>query len=179
MLRAIVVYRSISGFTKKYAEWIAQELKADLLDAREVSAEKLCMYDVVVFGGSLRAVGINGVKLLKKNMSKLADKKIIVFAVGASPPKEGIVDEIRRNNFSAEEQKNLRLFYLRGGFKFSKLDFPNKVIMVLFRVKLSMTKNKTPDEKGMLAAYSRPIDCTKKENIKSLIEYARSLTGDN
>jgi menaquinone-dependent protoporphyrinogen IX oxidase len=175
MLRTIVVYRSISGFTKKYAEWIAEDLNADLFDAREITAEKLSGYELIVFGGSLHAVGIIGVKLIKKNLSRLAGKKVIVFAVGASPPKENIADEIVKSNFSDEQQKSIKLFYLRGGFCFGKLDITNKVVMVLFRVKLSLKKNKTPDEKGMLASYSRPIDCTRKENIKELIEYAREL----
>jgi len=175
MSRTVVVYRSISGFTKKYAEWIAEELNADLFEAREIKEEKLREYDLIIFGGSLHAVGINGIKLVKQNISQLANKKIVVFAVGASPPKEGITDEIRKSNFPEEEQKNLKLYYLRGGFKFSKLDFTNKIIMTLFRARLSIKKKKTPDEKGMLAAYSKPIDCTKKENIKEIIEYAKSL----
>jgi menaquinone-dependent protoporphyrinogen IX oxidase len=174
MLRTIVVYRSLSGFTKKYSQWIAEELKADLFDAKEIQPQKLCEYGVIIFGGSLHAVGINGIKLIKENFSLLADKKIIVFAVGASAPKEGIVDEIRKRNFDGE-QKNLKLYYLRGGFNFSKLDFSNKVLMALFRVKVSMKRKKTPDEKGMLAAYSKPIDCTRKENVKEIVEYVQSF----
>ena len=34
---------------------------------------------------------------------------------------------------------------------------------------------KTSDEQGMLAAYSKPMDFTKKENIKGLLEYVHSL----
>jgi menaquinone-dependent protoporphyrinogen IX oxidase len=173
--QTIVVYKSTSGFTRKYAEWIAEELKADLFDARKIEAQKLADYDLIVFGGSLHAVGINGIKILKENFTRLADKKIIVFAVGASPPKENITDEIVNRNFSVEQQKSLKLFYLRGGFCFDKLDFSNKIVMTLFKVRLSLKKNKTPDEKGMLTAYSRPIDCTKKENIKAIVEYAQSI----
>ena len=175
MLGTIVIYKSTSGFTRKYAEWIAEDLKADLFDARKFDAQKLADYDMIVFGRSLHAVGISGVKLLKENFTRLAHKKIIVFAVGASPYKEKITEEIATKNFSVEQQKNLKLFYLRGGFCFDKLDFTNKIVMSLFRVRLSLKKNKTPDEKGMLAAYSRPIDCTKKENIKAIVEYAQSL----
>ena len=175
MLRIVVVYRSISGFTKKYAAWIAEDLNADLYDARKVNAEKLSEYDLIIFGGSLHAVGINGIKILKENLPRLADKKIIVFAVGASPPRESILDEVRNSNFSEEEQKRLKLFYLRGGFNFSKLDRSNKVLMALFRVRVNLKKNKTPDEKGMLAAYAKPLDCIRKENTKELIEYAKSL----
>ena len=176
MLKTVVIYRSLSGFTKKYAEWIAEELKADIYDAREAKVEKISEYDLIVFGGSLHAVGINGVKIIKQNLPRLAGKKIVVFAVGASPPKDNVVDEIKKNNFSSEEQKNLTIYYLRGGFNYSKLNRTNKILMMLLRVKLSLKKNRTPDEKGMLAAYAKPVDCTRKENIKQIIEYVQSLT---
>jgi hypothetical protein len=35
-------------------------------------------------------------------------------------------------------------------------------------------KNKTAEEKGMLAAYERPFDSTKKENLKGLVDHARN-----
>ncbi len=122
----------------------------------------------------MHAVGINGIKLIKENLPKLTQKKIVVFAVGASPSNEDTINEIMDNNFSANEQGNLKLFYLRGGFDFNKLDFPNKVIMTLFRVRLSLKKNKSSDEKGVLAAYSKPKDFAKKENIIKLIDYVKS-----
>jgi flavodoxin len=156
MLKTAVVYKSISGFTKKYATWIAENLNADLYELAEVKAETLSQYGLVVFGGSMHAVGINGVKTIKEQLPRLAGKKVVVFAVGASAPKEGLLDEIAGKNFSAEEQKSFRLFYLHGGFNFSKLNRANKVLMTLFKWKLSLKKNKTPEEKGMLASYAKP-----------------------
>ena len=47
--------------------------------------------------------------------------------------------------------------------------------MTLLKWKIKLKRHKTPDEKGMLAAYSKPMDFTKKENIKELLEYVRSL----
>jgi len=173
MPQTVVVYRSISGFTKKYALWIAEELSADLYDSRKIDAKKLLDYDVIVFGGSLHAVGINGLSLIKNNKQRLADKKIVVFAVGASPSTKNLVEVIKKHNFI--EMPNLKLFYLRGGFNFAKLDLTNKILMMLFKVRIKMKKEKTPDEVGMLTAYSKPLDCTRKENIKAIVEYARSL----
>lgn len=175
MLRTVVVYRSISGFTKKYATWIAEDLKADIYDVREVNIEKLLEYDLVIFGGSLHAVGINGVRIIKDNLQRLADKKVVIFAVGASPPRENILDEIKNSNFSVEEQINIKFYYLRGGFNYNKLDLTNKALMRLLKTKLRMKGNRTPDEKGMLVAFAKPLDCTRKENIREIIEYARSL----
>jgi menaquinone-dependent protoporphyrinogen IX oxidase len=176
MSKVIVVYKSISGFTEKYATWIAEDLHADLSKSDDLKEGTLAGYDVVIFGGSIHAVGINGVKILKENLSRLTGKKVIVFAVGASPPKEGLLNEIAERNFSAEEQKNLKIFYLRGGFNYKKLNRSNKLLMALFKWKISLKKNKTPDEKGMLVAYAKPLDCLRRENIKGLVEYAKSLS---
>ena len=169
-----MIYRSISGYTKKYAQWIAKECNADIYDAKEFNTQKLSDYSTIIFGGSLHAVGINGIARIKENLPKLTNKKIVIFTVGASPPKEGIIREIMDNNFSTNEQGNLKLFYLRGGFDFNKLDFTNKVIMELFRVRLSLKKNKSSDEIGLLAAYSKPMDFVRKENIKQLVDYVKS-----
>ena len=174
-MKTVVVYRSISGFTSRYAGWIAEELKADLFDAREVSLDRLLGYDLFVFGGSLHATGINGIAFIRDNLVRLAGKKIIIFMVGASPSREGLLEEVRDANFTEAQREGIRFFYLRGGFDYSKLDFANKVLMTLLRLRLSLKRERTPDEKGMLASYDKPLDCTRRENITDLVDYARSL----
>ena len=174
-MKTVVVYKSISGFTKKYAEWIAQELRVDLLGVKKTDIDILLKYNTIIFGGSLHAAGISGVKIIKSNINKLKDKNIIVFATGASPPKESTISEVRHSNFSLEEQKQIQFYYFRGGFDFNKLNFINKILMTLFKWRIQLKRNKTSDEKGMLAAYSKPVDFTNKENIKELLEYVRSL----
>ena len=173
MPRTVVVYRSTSGFTKRYAEWIAEECKADLFDARKIDADAIAGYDVIIYGGSLHAVGINGLKLIKNHMPMFSGKRVIVYAVGASPPRENVLREVKERNFSPE-MANVALFYLQGGFNYSKLDSSNKIVMALFWVRLKLLRNRTSDEKGMLAAYSKPLDCTRKENIKPLVEYVKN-----
>lgn len=119
MTQTLVLYKSLSGFTKKYAQWIAEELHADLYDAEVFDPTKFASYQVIVFGGSLHAVGINGVAIIKNNLHQLADKKVIVFAVGASPPRENVLEEVKNKNFTFEQQQKIRFFYLRGGFDYA------------------------------------------------------------
>ena len=175
MMKTVVVYKSISGFTKKYAEWIAEELEADLLRIEKIDIDILLKYEIIIYGGSLHAVGISGVNIIKNNLNKLRDKNIIIFTTGASLAKESIVSEVKDSNFSAEEQKQIQFYYFRGGFDFNKLNLINKILMTLLKWKIKLKRHKTPDEKGMLAAYSKPMDFTKKENIKELLEYVLSL----
>ena len=175
MMKTVVVYKSISGFTKKYAEWIAEKLEADLFRIEKINIDILLKYDIIIYGGSLHAVGISGVNIIKGNLNKLRDKNIIIFTTGASLAKESIISEVRDSNFSVEEKKQIQFYYFRGGFDFNKLNLINKILMTLLKWKIQLKRHKTPDEKGMLAAYSKPMDFTKKENIKELLEYVLSL----
>lgn len=178
MNKTIVLYKSISGFTKKYAEWIAQELNADLFPLSDVDQNIFQNYETIIFGGSLHMVGILGVDIIKKNLeTSLKNKKIIVFATGASPYSDDVQLEVVNKNFTDHEKAAIKFYYFRGGFDFSKLDLFNKFLMTLLKWKLIFIKNKTSEEIGMLAAYDRPFDSTKKENLKGLLDYARNENG--
>ena len=174
-MKCLVIYKSQTGFTEKYAKWIASELSADLKQSREVNKVIFKDYDVVIYGGSLHAVGIRGRKFISKNFDLLRTKKVIVFAVGASPYRKEILDEVREKNFSEEEKKIIHLYYLRGGFNYRKLPFFDKILMKLLQLKLTRKKVLTADEKGMLNAFKQPVDFTRKENIIGLVSYVQSL----
>lgn len=171
-MKTIVIYTSTTGFTKKYAEWIAQALAADIVPARELRPEALSAYDTVIYGGSLHAVGIRGIKVVKKYFARLDGKRLIVFAVGATPGRTDVPEEVINANFSPEERAHIRFFYLRGGFDYSKLGLADKLLMSLLKLKIKSHDQKTPDEKGMLAAYSHPVDFTKRDHIRDLVAYA-------
>lgn len=57
------------------------------------------------WGDGLYAVGINGVKLITQNIKKFEDKKVVVFATGASPSRENVINHVINKNFTPEQQK--------------------------------------------------------------------------
>ncbi|MDA3886244.1 MAG: flavodoxin [Candidatus Delongbacteria bacterium] len=168
----MVIYKSRSGFVKKYAEWISEELSADLKDYSQVSINDLSKYKTIIYGGGIYVSGINGIKLIMDNLDKLEEKKIIIFATGASTGKPEDIDNIKRKNFTYDQLKIIKFFYLRGGFDFKKLKFPYTVVMRLMKWKLRRQELLTADEQGMLDSFDEPTDFTSKENIKELIEEA-------
>ena len=85
-MKTIVAYKSKSGYTKRYAEWIAQELGCDIKENPELS--DILGYDTIIYGGGMYAGGFNGGKLITKNLDKLSGKKIALFAVGSNPGRE-------------------------------------------------------------------------------------------
>ncbi len=175
-MKAVIIYKSKTGFARKYAEWISSVLDAELVNCRDFVNSDFNKYDVVIFGGGLYVGGINGVNIIKNNINLLKGKKVIVFASGATPKREETTKELFDFNFNAEEQKQIKFFYLRGGFDFSKLGIIDKILMTLLKLKLRMKKKskRNADESGMLAAYAAPCDFTKLKYINELVEYAKA-----
>ncbi len=171
-MKAVVIYKSKTGFAKKYAQWIAEDLSTDIFDASKVNINMLTAYDTIIYGGSLYAGGINGIKLIKQNIDKLKDKKIVVFATGASPSREDVINKVFNRNFTVEQQKYIKFFYLRGGFNFSRLSSFDKFIMTILKWQMKRKKKEelTPDEADMLAAYDKPVDYTSRDNITKIID---------
>ncbi|OBR95496.1 flavodoxin [Clostridium ragsdalei P11] len=175
-MKIVVIYKSKTGFTKKYAEWISKELSADIFDAANVNINMLAKYDTIIYGGSLYAVGIIGINLITKNFNKLRNKKIVVFATGASPSRDEVITEVRNKNFTTDQQKSIKFFYLRGGFNYSKLNIFDKFLMTLLKWKIKNKKQEdlSSDEIGMLSIYDKPVDYTNKKNIENIITYINS-----
>ena len=91
MRKGIILYQSKYGSAKKYAQWLKQETGYALMETKKAELHQLSNFDVIVLGGGVYASGIAGLQFLKKNISRLSDKKIAVFAVGASPYDEKAV----------------------------------------------------------------------------------------
>ena len=46
-MKCLVTYASKYGSTKKYAQWIAEELACDIQDSKAVNGTLLAQYDVI------------------------------------------------------------------------------------------------------------------------------------
>ncbi len=178
MMKTVVIFKSKTGFARKYAEWIAAALGADLFEASKIAPERLAAYDTVIYGGGLYAVGINGVKLITGNLDQLDGKKVVVFATGASSASDKAISDVVAKNFTPEQQRRIRFFYLRGGFNYHQLRFFDKLLMTLLKWNIMGKKELTPDEQGMLAAFDEPADFTDKRNIDELIAYIKQPSPD-
>lgn len=177
-MKTLVMYISKTGFTKKYAEWISEELSADLFHASKVTTNMLSTYDCVIYGGGLYVVGINGVKLITQNVDKLNGKKVVVFATGMSPLRKEGVSEVKNKNFTLEQEEIIKFFYLRGGFNYRSLNLLDKVLMTLLKTSIKWKKIRkkklNSDEIGILEIFDKPTDYTRRNKIDEIIAYVTS-----
>lgn len=170
-MKTIIAYRSKTGYTKKYAGWLAEELHCDCKESPSVS--ELLSYDTIIYGGGLYMGKISGIGLITKNFDRLKEKKLIIFAVGMGPGREEELKTLWKNNLpTAELSDSISTFYLRGGFDYRKLSLKNKFLMYgLKKMYLERKENPTEDDKGMLAMYDVPQDFTDRSELDEILKF--------
>ena len=173
-MKKIVIYRSKTGFTKKYAEWISNELSCDLCDCKKVNQTVLETYDVIIYGAGIMAGQIKGFKQLKESLASIPSKKLVVFATGATKmDDEKALTAIRQANFP--DGDNTPYFYFTGGLNYEKMGFFGRSMMKMMSSAMAKKKDATEEEKAEAKAMSQSSDYSDKEYIKPLVEYVSKM----
>ena len=107
-MKTIILYNSQTGFTKHYAEWIAEAAEADCIELSAAKKKDLTAYEAIVFGSWACAGSISKISWFKGNIDKWAGKKLIVFCVGASPIENPEVEIALSQIFNESERKKAR-----------------------------------------------------------------------
>ena len=179
MAKVMVIYFSKYGSTKKYAEWIAEELNGNISKLNEVNLSNLSDYEVIIIGIPLYPGKIKNFDFLGKYYEIIKDKKIIIFTCGIADVnktenvnniKKRIEKIIPKNIF----EKN-KIFCLRGSLDYKKMDLKHRIMMwVKKREVISKELDKKDnDAKLLLETYGKTIDFINKENINEIIDYCK------
>lgn len=173
LMKTIVIYTSQTGFTKRYAEWIAEAMGADCFELSVAKKKDLATYEAIIFGGWACAGSISKISWFKQNMDKWADKKLIAFCVGGSPIDNPEIDIALKRNFNESEQKKVKTFYCPGGFNYEKMSTPSKLMMKMFVKTLKAKKDKTEAEEIMVKMISSSYDISDKKYIEPILQYLK------
>lgn len=104
-MKTIVIYTSQTGFTKRYAQWIAEATDADCLELSAAKNKSLTAYEAIIFGGWACAGNISKISWFKRNIDKWTNKKLITFCVGGSPIDNPEIEPTLKRNFNESELK--------------------------------------------------------------------------
>lgn len=130
MNQKVVVYTSETGFTKKYAGWIAEALGCSTMDAKEWKNHQPTEYNVVIYGGGFYAGSIKGLKKIKEQMKQYPEIKFVVFATGATPAEaKEMIAKAMDANLTPEEQKIIPVFYFQAGLNYDKMSFMSRMMI--------------------------------------------------
>lgn len=169
-MKTAVIYHSQTGFTKRYAQWIAEAANADCFELSEARKKNLTAYEAIVFGSWACAGGISKLGWFKKNIKNWPDKKLIVFCVGGSPIDNPDIEPTLAQNFKGGDAKRVNVFYCPGGFNYEKMSAPSKLMMKMFVKTLKAKKDKTEAEEVMIKMISSSYDISDKKYIAPILE---------
>ena len=172
-MRTVVIYNSQTGFTKRYAEWIAEATGADCFALAEAKKKSMDEYEAIVFGGWACAGGISKLSWFKGNIDKWNSKKLIAFCVGGSPIENPEIDEALKKNFTDAEREKINVFYCPGGFNYDKMSAPSKLMMKMFIKALKAKKDKTEEDEIMIKMISSSYDISDRKYIEPILECLR------
>lgn len=172
-MKTIVIFHSQTGFTKRYAEWIAEETGADCVELSAAKKKDLTAYEAIIFGSWACAGSISKISWFKGNIDKWADKKLIAFCVGGSPINNPEIKTALNRNFNKSERKRVKTFYCPGGFNYEKMSAPSKLVMKMFVKMLKAKKDKTEEEQVMAKMISSSYDISDKKYIEPILQYLK------
>lgn len=169
-MKTVIIYNSKTGFTKRYAQWIAKATKADCFELSKAKKKNMDIYEAIIFGGWAHAGKISKLNWFKNNLDKWSEKKLIVFCVGANPLENPEIEQTLRQNFNKSELKKVKIFYCPGGLNYEKMAIPSKLMMKMFIKMLKGKKDKTASDEEMIKIISSSYDISDKKYIEPILK---------
>ena len=172
-MKAVIVYYSKTGFTRRYAHWLAEALGCDCVPFNHRTRVKLDDYDILIFGSGLSGGKIRQLSWFRESMAPREGRKKIVFAVGAMPQEATeAVDRMFAQNFTPEQRSEYELFYLQGGLSYERMSWPERTVMRIMCAMLRRKRRPTAEDEGMLRMIEKSFDATDRSAIAPIVEAA-------
>lgn len=171
-MKALIIYKSKTGFTQKYAEWIQEATKFDIISYENILEATLLTYELIIFGSRIHAGKVDGLKKIKEMLLDNERPQLVVFATGGTPIEaEEVIESIWKASFTAEELSTIPHFYMPAGLNYQKMGMGDKLIMKTLAKILKNTNNKNPVEAGCEQAIGQSYDIAAQEYISPLLKY--------
>lgn len=165
-----VIFNSFTGFSKKYAKWIANDLKIRLVDYNNMT-KVLANGSDVIYVANVRAGLITGHgKVLKRyNVHELV-------GVGITDPKDMDMARFAKVNNIKDTD---RLHYVQGGLDYEHQKGINKFILKMaLKVKARNLTDNKQDRQKMFEKLTKYVDKTNKNNVQSIIDKYRTESNE-
>lgn len=171
-MKTLIIYTSQTGFTKKYSEWLADRMQADLFDLKDVQKKDASFfeaYETIVYAGWCMAGTVVKVKWFLEKASAWKNKRLAVVCVGGCPNDAPETQTFLQQMLTDEQKQYIKGFYCQGGFDYDKMKGPSKLAMKMFA---SALKKKKDEKSRQMAEYvSHSYDISDMKFIEPIVEY--------
>ncbi|WP_026650887.1 flavodoxin domain-containing protein [Butyrivibrio proteoclasticus] len=175
-MKTLIIYTSQTGFTKRYAEWLADRVGGDLLDLKDAQKKSDSFfddYDAICYGGWAMAEKISKIKWFLDKAPSWENKRLAAFCVGGTPNGEPQVDSLLQNALTDQQREQIKLFYCQGGMNYEKMSAPTRIAMKMFVSALRNKKDATEEQKKMFDRMASSYDISDVKYIEPIAAYLR------
>lgn len=161
-MKRIVIFKSSTGFTKRYADWIAEEIGCEAVSIENINKIKIDDYDTIIYGGWIMGSMISGLNKIKK----ANPKELVIFASGITPPSKKYEKALKEQNHIEQN----KFYYFEGGLELTKLSWLKRKMLGMVRKSLSKKEDKTEQDAYMEKMLGESFDNTDKKSVQRLID---------
>lgn len=176
-MKTIIVYLSQTGFTKRYADWLAEELGTaaiTLAEAKKQNDQYFEDADAIIYGGWAMGGKIVNSEWFTQRIPQWKGKKLVLFCVGASPNESPDVEAALHNALTDEGRAYAKAFYCQGGLSYEKMKLPSRLAMKAFASMVRKKKDATEQEKMMGEMISHSYDISDRKFITPIATYVKN-----
>ncbi|MFX1412172.1 MAG: flavodoxin domain-containing protein [Promethearchaeota archaeon] len=163
-MSGIVVYRSSTGSTKQYADWIHEETGFPVYDSRDKGIP-WDGADTVVIGSPILANKPMLAGWVEKHWDRMKGKRVALFTTSGADPADAPVKEWIEKALPEPIRSEIRAFPLPGRFDYARLRGLGKV-MIWIAANVFGSK----DVKNQI---KNPVDGVAKEKLGELLEFLK------
>ncbi|CAN5330057.1 hypothetical protein BH09BAC6_BH09BAC6_18690 [soil metagenome] len=164
-MKGIIIYQGKYGATEQYAQWLSDSLHFSFIEVNAVTPAILAKHDLVMLGSSVYVGKLLLAKWMKRNLSVLAHKKLLLFIVcGTTAENKNEQQKIIENNLDPAIRKAAGVFFLPGRCVVSKLSWMDR-----FLIKMGAMMQKDPVKKAKMM---QGFDRMDRKSLNSLIAAA-------
>lgn len=163
-MNTLIIYASKTGFSERYALWLAESLNCRAVPFKEKSRADLKEAGTIILTGGLYAGRMSGLKWFKNQ--HFPDKRLAAVAVGCAPAETPTLPDSMRQLFGDSPQ--IKGFYCQGGLAYGRMGAVDRAMMAGLR---RFLKSK-PDQKEMLEGVSHSFDASDRAYLDPVIAWA-------
>ena len=175
-MKTLIMYTSQTGFTKRYAQWLAEEMSADIFDLKDVQKNGesfFAQYESIVYAGWFCAEKVVKANWFLDKAKNWKDKHLALIAVGGSPNASPDTEVAIKRILTDEQRTYIKAFYCQGGFNYEKMNLPSKLAMKAFAASLKKSKEEKYREMGNQVDHS--YDIADKKYLEPVVAYLKEV----
>jgi menaquinone-dependent protoporphyrinogen IX oxidase len=113
MTKTAIVYKTIYGSTKKYADWLGKDMKYKVFEMDKVKPKDLKPYSHLIVMSGTYAARMPLTKFLKSNWDSIKDKRITIVSVGMAP-EDSFLTKVSKLFIPGKIKKKTKFMKIKG-----------------------------------------------------------------